>query len=400
MAKMVIKKDFATRKKVEWWHKLQASIPDPDKIFRDSGHDFDVYRSLLNDPHLWAVVQQRKAQINQMGWTLNIADDDPLKGEILEMFENLGVNKHIDQILDSVLFGFDVEEVNWEIIENKYRPIALNQKPVDWFIFDKNNELRLRKMIHGGYVFEEGTKLPNYKFILSQHKPSYINPYGEKLLSKVYWSVMFKKAAVDNWEQLLAKHGMPYIVGRYPSTATEDDKNELEDAITEMLDHNLAMMNNDVEIDFKEGGKFNIGTIYENMVDFLNREISKACLTVTLTTELGSTGSYKAVEIHRKMLEMIGLQDKKIVERALSKLIEYYIDINHGKRSKYPEMRLEKKEEIVEATVERDKILTEMGIEFTKDYYRKRYNLGESDFVIKEKLKIKNSKGKSNPGGI
>jgi len=387
MAKMLIRKDFATRKKVEWWNKIQTSIPDPDKIFRDSGYDFDVYRNLLSDPHLWAVIQQRKAQINQMGWTLNISDDDPLKGELLEMFELIGVNKHIDQILDSVLFGFDVEEINWEISENKYRPIELNQKPVDWFIFNKNNELRLKKMLLGRYVYEEGTKLPNYKFILSQHKPTYINPYGEKLLSKVYWSVIFKKSAIDNWEQLLAKHGMPYIVGRYPAAATEADKNELEDAITQMLDNNLAMMNNDVDIDFKEGVKFNVGTIYENMVDHLNREISKACLTVTLTTELGSSGSYKAVEIHRKMLEMIGLQDKKIVERAFSKLIEYYIDINHGKRVKYPEMRLEKKEEIVEATVERDKILTEMGIEFSKDYYRKRYNLNEEDFVIKEKLK-------------
>jgi phage gp29-like protein len=297
------------------------------------------------------------------------------------------VNKHIDQILDAVLFGFDVEEIVWELSERKYRPVALNQKPVDWFIFNRENELRLRKMVGGSYVFEKGVKLPEYKFILSQHKPSYTNPYGQKLLSKVYWSVTFKKASIDNWEQLLAKHGMPYIVGRYPSTATDTDKDELEEAITQMLDNNLAMMNNDVEVDFKEGGKYNVGAIYENMVDFLNREISKAVLTVTLTTELGSTGSYKAVEIHRKMLEMIGLQDKKIVERAFSKLIEFYVEVNHGKRVKYPELVLEKKEDIVEATVARDKTLTEMGIEFTKDYYRKRYNLNEEDFVIQNKLK-------------
>ena len=382
MSRNILQRDFATIGKLEWWKNLQNSIPDPDKIFRENGYDFDLYRNLLSDPHLWAVVQQRKAQINQMGWTLSIADEDPLKSELLEMFENLGVNKHIDQILDAILFGFDVEEITWEVSEKKYRPVALRQKPVDWFIFDNNNELRLRKMIGGSYVFEEGIKLPEYKFLLSQHKANYVNPYGQKLLSRVYWPVTFKKASIDNWEQLLAKHGMPYILGRYPSTATETDKAELETAITEMLDNNLAMMNSDVNVDFKEAGKYNVGTIYENMVNFLNREISKACLTVTLTTELGSTGSYKAVEIHREMLEMIGLQDKKIVERAYSKLIEFYINVNHGKRIKYPELILEKKEHIVEATVERDKILTEMGVEFTKDYFRKRYNLSEKDFEL------------------
>lgn len=382
MARSILKRNFATAEKVEWWKKLAYSLPDPDKIFEENGYDYEIYRNLLSDPHLWAVIQQRKAQINQMGWTLNIGDEDPLRNELMEMFENLGVNKHIDQILDAVLFGFDVEEIVWEVSENKFRPVALNQKPVDWFIFNTDNELRLRKMIGGSYVFEKGVKLPDYKFILSQHKPSYTNPYGQKLLSKVYWSVTFKKASIDNWEQLLAKHGMPYIVGRYPTTATETDKDELEDAITQMLDNNLAMMNNDVEIDFKEGGKYNVGAIYENMVNFLNREISKACLTVTLTTELGSTGSYKAVEIHRKMLEMIGLQDKKIVERAFSKLIKFYIEVNHGKRIKYPELVLEKKEHIVEASVERDKILTDMGIKFSREYYRRRYNLNEEDFEI------------------
>ncbi|MFZ1290765.1 MAG: hypothetical protein WAR79_11785, partial [Melioribacteraceae bacterium] len=77
MAKIIIKKDFATAEKVEWWKKLQYSIPDPDKILADNGYDYSIYRDLLSDPHLWSVIQQSKAQVNQMGWTLEIDKSDP-----------------------------------------------------------------------------------------------------------------------------------------------------------------------------------------------------------------------------------------------------------------------------------------------------------------------------------
>lgn len=382
MAQIRIKKDFATVEKVEWWKKLQYSIPDPDKILADNEYDYQIYRDLLSDPHLWSVIQQRKAQINQMGWSVDLKKGEPFYAEILEMLERLGVNDKIDSILDTILFGFNVEEIIWDIQDDKYIPIKLKQKPVEWFIFSNSNELRLRKMAGGSYIFEEGVKLPPYKFILSQHKSTYKNPYGEKLLSKVYWPVTFKKASTDNWEQLLDKHGIPYIMGVYKSNASEEDKSLLEQTLTDMLDDNVGIMSEDTEIDFKEAGKYNVGEIFSNMVEHLNTEISKAILTVTLTTELGSTGSYKAAEIHREMFEMLGLQDKKIVERVYNKLIEYYIDINYGKREEYPKIVLEKKEEIINTTVERDKILTEMGIRFNKEYFKKRYNLNENDFEL------------------
>ncbi len=39
-------------------------------------------------------------------------------------------------------------------------------------------------------------------------------------------------------------------------------------------------------------------------------------------------------------------------------------------------------EAIVEETAERDKILSEIGVKFSKEYFKKRYNLGEGDFKI------------------
>ncbi|MFZ1291451.1 MAG: DUF935 family protein, partial [Melioribacteraceae bacterium] len=351
------------------------------------GYDYSIYRDLLSDPHLWSVIQQRKAQVNQMGWTLEIDKSDPLFNELIDLLENIQLNKVIDQILDCTLYGFDVEEIRYDIIKNKIVPIELNQKPAEWFIFSNENELKLRKIANGSYIFEEGISLPEYKFILSQHKGNYQNPYGEKLLSKVYWPITFKKASVDNWEKLLNEHGVPYIVAKHKSNATETEKDILEDTLTELLADHIGIASEDTKIEFLESTKYNAGDLFKNMVETLNIEISKAILTVTLTTEIGSTGSYKAAQIHRDMLEMIGLQDKKIVERAINKLIEYYIILNYGKKDKYPKIVLEKKEGIVDASIERDKTLKEMGIKFAKDYFIRRYNLQENDFELSNEQK-------------
>ncbi|MBU1680308.1 MAG: DUF935 domain-containing protein, partial [Bacteroidetes bacterium] len=66
------------------------------------------------------------------------------------------------------------------------------------------------------------------------------------------------------------------------------------------------------------------------MCDFHNNEISKAILTVTLTMDIGSSGSYGATEVHKEMLGYIGIADKKLVELAINKLLRFYTDLNYG----------------------------------------------------------------------
>jgi hypothetical protein len=86
------------------------------------------------------------------------------------------------------------------------------------------------------------------------------------------------------------------------------------------------------------------------------------------------------------MLSYLGVSDKKLVERALNTLIEYYVKINFGEAC-LPKIKLNKKEAVVEESAERDKMLKDMGVHFTKEYFMKRYNLSEGDFSIIENEK-------------
>lgn len=382
MASRSLFSSVATRDKFEdAASKMLSVLPDPDRIFVENNYDYGVYRDLLIDPHLMATIQQRKMQVMQMDYNISYDGDDAIKNDIESIFNKLPVGDIISDTMDAIFFGFAVQEIEWDKDGSKLVPKKLLGKPQEWFIFDKKNELRLRKFKHGYYMFEEGEKLPPYKFILTQHKPTFTNPYGEKILSRCYWPVQLKKGGIEFWQLMMERYGMPYLIGRYPNTFTLAQKAEFLEHLKDMVEDNITIFEEGLGIEIKESPKYEVGQLYENLVKFHNREISKAVLTVTLTTEIERTGSYKAAEIHKEMLEFLGISDKKLVESSLNKLIDYYCELNYGSIAR-PRIMLSKKQSVIIESADRDKKLVDMGVKFTKEYFMKRYNLSESDFKI------------------
>lgn len=382
--KLKLLSDFATKDKIELYQHLYTSLPDPDKILTDNNYDYAILRDLMNDPHLIAALQQRKMQVMQMGWEIECEGNEKLKNRAIEIMKELPLSEIMNGILDAIPFGFDVGEISYERDSNEIVPVNIISKPQEWFIFSKENELMMRKYINGSYIFEEGRKLPEYKFIITQYQPSYTNPYGEKVLSRCYWPITFKRGGIEFWQLMMERFGMPYLIGRYATGATEPEKEQLLEDLKQMVKDSISVFEVGKEIEIKESPQYDVGQLYEKLVEFHNKEISKAVLTVTLTTEVEKSGSYKVAEIHKEMLNYLGITDKKLVEKALNKMFEYYTILNYGDVP-YPRVKLNKKEAVADHTAERDKMLTEMGVKFTREYYKKRYNLADGDFVISEK---------------
>jgi hypothetical protein len=55
--------------------------------------------------------------------------------------------------------------------------------------------------------------------------------------------------------------------------------------------------------------------------------------------------------------------------------------LNYG-NIEAPRVKLQKKEAVVEESAEWDKILAGIGVKFTKEYFKKRYNLSEGNFTL------------------
>lgn len=372
-------------------------LPDPDKILEENGNDLSIYKDLLVDPHLTATILQRKMQVLQMGWEVE-SESDKLRHEGIEIMRRFPLQEISSQILDCLLYGYNVSEIIWDTstslstgskVEKRIVPKSIVAKPQEWFAFDNENEL---KIIEGASASLSMTStsnrsntmmdVPKYKFVLSRHQPTFDNPYGEKILTRCYWPVKLKQSSIESWVELIEKYGVPYLIGVVSDTATESEKEAVIDDLLDMIENNVVTRGESQQIEIKEQTSYDIGQMFEKMVEFQNKEISKAVLSVTLTIDVGTSGSYKASDVHRQMLEYIGIGDKKIVEAALNQMFDYYTELNYGKSSEKIRVKLTKKEAITEETAQRDKMLSEIGVKFSKEYFMKKYNLGDGDFEL------------------
>jgi len=187
----------------------------------------------------------------------------------------------------------------------------------------------------------------------------------------------------------MERFGLPYLIGRYATGATATEKDQLLDDLKQMIQDSISVFEEGKQIEIKEPALYNVGDLYRNSVEYQNKEISKAVLTVTLTTETERSGSYKAAEIHKEMLNYLGVTDKKLIEKGLNTLLQYYTILNFGNVPS-PRVKLNKKEAVIDESADRDEKLTKMGVRFTKEYYKKRYNLNETDFDLTNELKSQN----------
>ncbi|BDQ03505.1 DUF935 family protein [Ignavibacterium sp.] len=364
---------------VTYWNML----PDPDPILRKIGKDITVYRELLTDPHLFSTVQQRKAGVLSLNWELQQQNSSQNEFDLINEFLNtLNLENLIDQLLNTPLFGFTVFEIVWEKQGNFLIPNRIDEKPQEWFFFDQFNNLNIKKNLNS--IKLDGEIVNPLKFILVQHKPTYQNPYGERVLSRCFWPVTFKRGGLKFWITFTEKYGNPFLIGKLPRGSAQQEIDNLLTSLENMIQDAVAVIPDDSSIDIKEAQRSSSVEVFRELMNFQNNEISKAILTQTLTTEVQDTGTYAASKTMGDMLAKVQQADQRLVERAINKIIDLIYQVNFNSINK-PKFILYADEDVDKLLAERDQILVNTGIKFTKDYYIRNYNLLPEDFDITEK---------------
>ncbi|HOV99273.1 MAG TPA: DUF935 family protein [Bacteroidota bacterium] len=382
MSNQDLTNEIATRQNfnriVGFWNLL----PDPDPILRKIGKDITCYRELMTDSHLSSTIEQRKAGTLSLERELNRGNSSQLEYDVLSsFFDDLDLENIINQILNAPLFGFTIFELVWEQVGRFLLPTRIEEKPQEWFFFDNDNQLKLRKNVISSQI--QGAPLNPLKFLLVQHKPTYMNPYGERILSRCFWPVTFKRGGLKFWVTFTEKYGMPFLHGKLPRGASQADIDALARSLEDMIQDAIAVTPEDSSIEIKEAGKTSSADIYEKFLNFQNSEISKAILTQTLTTEVQDKGTYAASETMSNMLDKVQASDKKLVQKMFKQLINKIYEVNFTSTDK-PVFILYKEEDVDLNLAQRDSILKQCGVQFRKNYYIRNYNLQEEDFDIVE----------------
>jgi len=118
---------------------------------------------------------------------------------------------------------------------------------------------------------------------------------------------VIKHHARANWAGFCEVFGMPVRVGKYGEGATSEEKTALRSMLENMGSDRWGMFSDSVSIEMIEAGR---GTHpYSDFIDWLETKQTILYLGQTLTTDVGSVGSFAAAKVHENVAASILLDD-------------------------------------------------------------------------------------------
>ncbi|UTH73967.1 DUF935 domain-containing protein [Chromobacterium sp. IIBBL 290-4] len=367
---------IATRSRSIDFYGLGMYLPNPDPVLKALGKDIKVYRELRADAHIGGCIRRRKAAVKALEWGLDRgASKSRVAKSITDIFNDLNLSRIIGEMLDAMLYGYQPMEIMWGKVGSYLVPVDIVGKPADWFVYNEDNQLRLRTK----QAPLKGEELPERKFLVPRQDASYDNPYGFADLSMCFWPTTFKKGGLKFWVQFTEKYGSPWLVGKHPRSASTQETDQLLDSLEAMVQDAVAVIPDDSSVEIKEAANgANNADVYERLLHFCRSEVSIALLGQNQTTEASSNraSAQAGLEVTRDIRD----GDKEVIEEALNQLVRWVCELNFNGGDR-PRFEMWEQEQVDEVQAGRDEKLTRAGAQLTPDYFKRAYNLQDGDLV-------------------
>lgn len=349
-------------------------LPNPDPILRARGQHVRVYRDLRTDAHVGGCIRRRKSAVKALEWGIDRGNAPARVAKSIEaLLRDLPLEQIIGQACDAVLYGYQPMEVMWQARGAMWVPADVVAKPPEWFGFDDENQLRFKTRENQTL----GELLPERKFLLARQDATYDNPYGFADLSMCFWPVIFKKGGVKFWLSFTEKFGSVFPVGKLPRTATEEQRNQMLDALDKLIADGVAVIPDDGSVDLIEAaGKGASADLYERLAMFCRSEVSIALTGTNQTTEANSNRASATAGL--EVADDLRDGDAEIICAAINQLIRWTVERNWAS-AEAPVFEMWDQESRDKLRAERDKSLKDAGAKFTQRYFQRAYGYEEGD---------------------
>jgi phage gp29-like protein len=332
------------------------------------------------DLHYAAVLRTRKLAVAQLPITVEAASDDPAHVEhadfVRDWLTHGALEEALFDTLDGVGKGFAVQEIIWRTEPDGIWPERLVHRPQRWFEVDRLDLDTV--MLREGATMEP---LLPHKFLVHRHpgKSGLVMRSGLARLAS--WAWMYKAFTLRDWAAFVQNYGQPLRLGRYGPESSNADRDVLWRAVANIAGDCAAIVPKSMEIEFKEVGDLKAGSdLYERRCDWIDRQISKAVLGQTTTTDAVSGGHAVAQE-HRLVQEDIERADARMLSGSINRqIIQPMIAFNFGPQAKYPKLLIGRPDEVPLAQViEGVSKLVPLGLRVEQSQIRDRLGLSEPD---------------------
>lgn len=329
------------------------------------------------DLHYRAVLQTRRLAIVGLPWEIHPADDTPTARRAAELvqeaLEQIDLPDLVDHLMDAVPKGFAVAEIVWETAGSLWRPARILPRPAHWFTFDRTTGSLLR--LADGSLDGEG--IPPLRMILHAPNATAKNPYTAGVARSALWAWVFKSYGLRDWARFIELFGQPIRLGKYHQGATPEDVAVLKQAAFALGSDAAAVIPQEMLLELVESGsKSASADLYHKLIDYLDRQVSKAVLGQTMTTDDGS--SLAQAQVHAEVRGDILRADARALEATLARdLIAPIVRLNLGD-APAPRFTLHT-EDPEDAAALADQIakLAQAGVVIPQAWVRERFSIPE-----------------------
>jgi phage gp29-like protein len=365
------------------WRPLASMSPATvaDVLRRASqgdGYDFLLAAADIEekDLHYASVLQTRKLAVAGLPLKITPADNSRQAKAAAALCED--VLSRLDlpalaiDLLDGVSKGYGVGEMMWDTRGKLWMPTTVLHREPQWFSWDRDTGRDLR-LVDGT---PDGLVLPDYKFVLHTPKIRSGIPLMGGLARSALWAWVFKSHAMRDWASFCELFGQPMRVGKYSPGAQKDDIAVLRRAVTEIGSDAAAVIPDSMVIEFVESGsKSASADLYERLMVYMDKQVSKAVLGQTGTTDMG--GSFAQSKVHEEVRGDLLQADARALASTIRRdVFRAVVALNLG-----PDVPLPKFELVVEepddmtALADQLQKLVPLGLDVEQDWVREKWGI-------------------------
>jgi len=282
----------------------------------------------------------------------------------------------LEGILDAIGKGYSVTEIIWGIHKQEAIITDLKWREPKWFRFDQESMSELR-LLDAGYA--DGKPLTPFKYITHIHKAKAGIAVRGGILRPCAWMYLFKNYDFKDWVTFAEIYAQPLRVGKYPNSASENEKDILLNAVASMGTDAAAIIPDSMRIEFIEaGGKTGSTDLYERLARFCDEQMSKGVLGQTSSADAmsGGLGSGQA-DLHGEVRDDLLKADARQLGATLTRdICKPLVDLNMGPVDRYPKITvfIEDPEDLKELGDNAER-LHRMGLPIGQDFLYKKFNI-------------------------
>lgn len=293
------------------------------------------------DLHYGSVLGTRKRAVSGVPVSVEAGSEAPRDIEIADAVRKLVDAPEFDELLSDLLDalgkGFSAVEPIWELKGDQLWPVRYEHRDPRWFRFDKLTGRQLLIREEAG----DGREIPPGKMLIHTPKLKSGIPIRGGLARLVAVAYMCKAFSLKDWMRYAELFGMPMRIGRYGPGAKPDDIAVLRRAVSQLAADAAAILPKDMLIDFQEIANSTGGAeLFEKLAEWLDKQISKAVLGQTMTTDDGSSQSQATVH-NDVRLDILKADAKQLAATLNRYLVRMFVDLNYGPQENYPRIVLQ-----------------------------------------------------------